>query len=281
MRGFMQTKNSQAQFKTIEDMQRMIENFPEFKQSERCTTKHFNIFQELKKFVEGCNLYKVSECEQDLVSTQGDSGKQTNFKRISDILNSANTSKKEKLRLLLLFSVRYEGDSLVFKLKELCRTQGISEPQLQLVNQLAAYAGKSQRRSDLFQDKDMLSKSKKIFSSMFTEIQNVYMQHKPYVSGIVDSAFKSKLSAVDFPSPSKDTNLLAKPSNVIAFVIGGATFEEAADLSTTYNADRDCVVLGGSSVHNSKSFIADLMSMQTLNPQSQVQSFEIEQPHRN
>lgn len=59
----------QAQFKTIEDMQRMIENFPEFKQSERCTTKHFNIFQELKKYVEGCNLYKVSELEQDLVST--------------------------------------------------------------------------------------------------------------------------------------------------------------------------------------------------------------------
>jgi hypothetical protein len=50
-------------------MQRMIENFPEFKQSERCTTKHFNIFQELKKYVEGCNLYKVSELEQDLVST--------------------------------------------------------------------------------------------------------------------------------------------------------------------------------------------------------------------
>lgn len=130
VRGFMQTKNSQAQFKTIEDMQRMIENFPEFKQSERCTTKHFNIFQELKKFVEGCNLYKVSEVEQDLVSTQGDAGKATNFKRVSEVLHSTNTSKKEKLRLLLLFSIRYEGDQMVFKLKELCRSHGISEPQL-------------------------------------------------------------------------------------------------------------------------------------------------------
>jgi vacuolar protein sorting-associated protein 45 len=100
--------------------------------------------------VEGCNLYKVSEAEQDLVSTQGDSSKQTNYKRVSDIIASANTSKKEKLRLLLLFALRYEGDSQVFKLKELCRTHGISEQQLEVVSQLVGYAGKGVRKSDLF-----------------------------------------------------------------------------------------------------------------------------------
>jgi vacuolar protein sorting-associated protein 45 len=87
------------------------------------------------------------------------------------------------------------------------------------------------------------------------------MQHKPYVSMIVDAAFKAKLAAADFPIVSKDANLGTKPSNVIVFVIGGATFEEAADLSTTYNGDKDCVILGGSTVQNSKSFIADIMSM--------------------
>jgi vacuolar protein sorting-associated protein 45 len=122
----------------------------------------------------------------------------------------------------------------------------------------------------------MLSKSKKIFSSMFTEIQNVYMQHKPYASIIVDAAFKAKLPAADFPSVAKDANLAAKPTNVIVFVIGGATFEEAADLSTTYNGEKDCVILGGSTVQNSKSFIADIMSIQTLSGQSGIQAFEIE-----
>ena len=38
---FLQNKQSQAQFKSIEDMQRIIENFPEFKKSERNTSKHF------------------------------------------------------------------------------------------------------------------------------------------------------------------------------------------------------------------------------------------------
>jgi len=72
---------------------------------------------------------------------------------------------------------------------------------------------------------------------MFMEIPNVnvYMQHKPYTSTVVDSIFKAKLSAVDFPSTAKDANMQLKPSNVIVFVVGGATFEETADLSTTYN----------------------------------------------
>jgi len=88
--------------------------------------------------------------EQDLVSTQGEANKQQMFKRIQEILVNTGTSKKEKLRLLLLFSIRYEGDGLIYKLKETCRSQGISENQLQLVNLLTTYAGKSERRSDLF-----------------------------------------------------------------------------------------------------------------------------------
>ena len=83
---------------------------------------------------------------------------------------------------------------------------------------------------------------------MFTEIQNVYMQHKPYSSSVIDSAFKGKLLGADFPATFKGVDFNAKPSNVIVFIIGGATYEEAADLSTTYNSERDCVILGGTSV---------------------------------
>lgn len=49
-------------------MQRIIENFPEFKKGERNTTKHFNLLEELRKLVDARNLYEVSEVEQDLVT---------------------------------------------------------------------------------------------------------------------------------------------------------------------------------------------------------------------
>jgi vacuolar protein sorting-associated protein 45 len=115
----------------------------------------------------------------------------------------------------------------------------------------------------------MLSKSKKILSSIFTEVQNVYMQHKPYASTLADLAFKSRLPLPDFPCTKDSVSI--KPAQLIVFIVGGATFEEAKDLAVTYNTDKDNVVLGGSSVLNSKTFIADMMTVE-----SQMQAFEVE-----
>ena len=85
---FLTNKKSQAQFKSIEDMQRVIENFPEFKQSERNTTKHFNILEELRRLIEGRSLYKVSEVEQDLVSTENNASKADNYRKVLEIIES-------------------------------------------------------------------------------------------------------------------------------------------------------------------------------------------------
>jgi hypothetical protein len=59
-------------------MQRIIENFPEFKKSERNTSKHFHILEELRKIVDGRNLYDISELEQDIVC--GKENKQAHYK---------------------------------------------------------------------------------------------------------------------------------------------------------------------------------------------------------
>lgn len=61
-------------------MQRVIENFPEFKKGERNTTKHFNILEELRKLVEARNLYEVSEVEQEIVS--GNDARNKHFKSV-------------------------------------------------------------------------------------------------------------------------------------------------------------------------------------------------------
>lgn len=49
-------------------MQRIIDNFPDFKKGERNTSKHFHILEELRKIVDGRHLYEVSEVEQEIVS---------------------------------------------------------------------------------------------------------------------------------------------------------------------------------------------------------------------
>ena len=140
---FLSNKKSQAQFKSIEDMQRVIENFPEFKKSERNTTKHFNILEELRRLIEGRSLYKISEVEQDLSSSESSNSKGDNYRKVCNIVESDDFSKVEKLRLLILFSIRYENDNMIFQLKEKMRGQGISEEQLNLVNCMLEYAGKN------------------------------------------------------------------------------------------------------------------------------------------
>ena len=88
----------------------MIENFPEFKKSERNTTKHFNLLEQLKRQVESRNLYKVSEVEQDLVSSSEIAAKNQLQQKVFALLDDAESSipKGEKLRLALLTMLRFE-----------------------------------------------------------------------------------------------------------------------------------------------------------------------------
>ena len=48
---------------------------------------------------------------------------------------------------------------------------------------------------------------------------------------------------------------------MIVFVVGGATFQEARELSTTYNTESDTVILGGTYMHNSRSFLAEVSQL--------------------
>lgn len=95
-------------------MQRVIENFPEFKKGQRNTTKHFNILDELKRLIEGRNLYKVSEVEQDLVTSSDTTKKNQLYKRVVEVMEDQSVSKMEKLRILLLFALRFENDNMVY-----------------------------------------------------------------------------------------------------------------------------------------------------------------------
>lgn len=104
VQDFLKNKKSQAQFQSIEDMQRIIENFPEFKRSERNTTKHFNILEELRKVVDGRKLYDLSEVEQDIVS--GAENKNNHYKQVEENIRNNEISKLEKLRLSMLFALR-------------------------------------------------------------------------------------------------------------------------------------------------------------------------------
>lgn len=72
---------------------------------------------ELKRLVEGRSLYELSEVEQELASGSQGTSKQNNFNKVASLIDNPDISKMEKLRLLILFAIRYENDNLVYQLK--------------------------------------------------------------------------------------------------------------------------------------------------------------------
>ena len=71
-----------------------------------------------------------------------------------------------------------------------------------------------------------------------------------------------------------------KPTNLIVFMVGGATYQEAKEISTTYNEVADKVILGGTYIHNSRSFLAEVSQIKNLQKNNQAaaqkSSFEIQ-----
>lgn len=90
-------------------MQKLIENFPEFKQGERNCTKHFNLIEAIRAKITEKNLYVVSELEQDMCNTSQDD-KNSYFSRIQQAIQDPKIQSFEKLKLVILFCIRYEND---------------------------------------------------------------------------------------------------------------------------------------------------------------------------
>lgn len=158
-------------------MQRIIENFPEFKKSERNTTKHFTLLEELKRHVDQKQLYDSSEAEQEIVS--GPDRKNNHYKSVKSIVEKPDTKDDEAVRLVSLFALRYENDEKVREFKTMLRDRKVAEEKIASIDFLTEYAGKSQRRgTDLFQEASVFTGAKRFLGSMFgDDVRNVLQQH--------------------------------------------------------------------------------------------------------
>lgn len=86
---------------------------------------------------------------------------------------------------------------------------------------------------------------------------NVFEQHVPLISIIVENILKSKLSDQEYPfidsAPLKEV-----PKSVLVYIIGGVTFAEVKHIQDLNKKYPEChFIVGGSSQINSKMFFDD------------------------
>lgn len=91
-------------------------------------------------------------------------------------------------------------------------------------------------------------------------MENVYTQHAPLLKDILEEIFKGRIQDHQYPIVGSELPPFRRPPHqVIVFIIGGTTYEEALSVHNL-NSSTCNVVLGGTTIHNSKSFLDEVLS---------------------
>ncbi|XP_063482166.1 vacuolar protein sorting-associated protein 45 isoform X9 [Symphalangus syndactylus] len=183
------------------------------------------------------------------------------MKNIKRLLQNPKVTEFDAARLVMLYALHYErhsSNSLPGLMMDL-RNKGVSEKYRKLVSAVVEYGGKRVRGSDLFSPKDAVAITKQFLKGL-KGVENVYTQHQPFLHETLDHLIKGRLKESLYPYLGPST-LRDRPQDIIVFVIGGATYEEAL---TVYNLNRTTpgvrIVLGGTTVHNTKSFLEEVLA---------------------
>ncbi|RVE67131.1 hypothetical protein OJAV_G00114210 [Oryzias javanicus] len=259
MEDFQKKKpKGQEKLESIADMKAFVDNYPQFKKMSGTVSKHVTVVGELSRLVSERRLMEVSEVEQELACQNDHSNAQQAVRRL---LQNPRVSELDAVRLVMLYALRYErhSSSILPSLMDELNRRGVSERNRRMVQAAVEYGGKRIRGSDLITPTDAVAITKQFFKGL-KGVENVYTQHQPLLHDTLDQLIKGRLKDSQFPYLGA-SSLRDRPQDIMVFMIGGATYEEAL---TVYNLNRNTpgvrIVLGGSTIQNTKSFLEEVMS---------------------
>ncbi|XP_048086392.1 LOW QUALITY PROTEIN: vacuolar protein sorting-associated protein 45 [Alosa alosa] len=259
MEDFQKKKpKGQQKLESITDMKAFVENYPQFKKMSGTVSKHVTVVGELSRLVSDRCLMEVSEVEQELACQNDHSNAQ------QMVAAAALSSGRDaiwilmRLVMLALSSRGKHSNSILPTLMGDLQQRG-ADNTAKMVQSMVEYGGKRVRGTDLITPTDAVAITKQFFKGL-KGVENVYTQHQPLLHDTLDQLIKGRLKDSQFPylGPS---SLRDRPQDIIVFVIGGATYEEAL---TVYNLNRTMpgvrIVLGGTTIHNTTSFMEEVRS---------------------
>lgn len=258
---FQQVAKSNQNIQTVEDMAKFVDNYPEYRKMHGNVTKHVTLVTEMSKIVEERKLMLVSQTEQELACNGGQGAA---FEAVTNLLNNESISDMDRLRLVMLYALRYEKESpvqLMQLFNKLASRSAKYKPGL--VQFLLKQAGVDKRTGDLYGNRDLMNIARNMARGL-KGVENVYTQHQPLLFQIMESIVKGRLRDVDYPFVGNHFQQ-GRPQDVIIFIVGGTTYEESRSVALQ-NASNTGVrfILGGSSVLNSKRFFRDLEEAQRV-----------------
>jgi vacuolar protein sorting-associated protein 45 len=265
-------------FSTVADMQQFMDKYPELRTKSHVVSKHVAIMGELARLVQICSLMDVSQFEQALACQDDHSA---HWRELLDKLTSPTIKVPDKLRLGLLYALRYETSANLHMLQQVMSKGGVPADMMSLIPTMLRYGGYQQRTPHkLYADShNIMSRMTKNIVGAVAGVDNVYAQHVPILMDTIQQVLRGKLSTKEYPiiasgtsygapkgTPSSFNNNVNSlesvvPEEVLIFMVGGITYEEGMKISelNQQNKGRGIrFVLAGSTVHNSTSFLDEL-----------------------
>lgn len=127
----------------------------------------------------------------------------------------------------------------------------------QLVYVMLNLAGADQRQDDLFMNENIFSRGKSALKGL-KGVENVFTQHTPHLSQTLDLLLKGRLRETSYPFlEGEEAFKMQRPQDIIIFMLGGVTYEEARAVALLNQqlAGQTRILLGGTTIHNSTSFL--------------------------
>ena len=236
-----------------------MERYPAFRSHAINVSKHVALMGELARLVDTNKLLDISQLEQEMACSNDHS---THRAELYNLLDSSGISSGDKVRIALLYILRYESYNEIAIVKSKLSDRGLSSRETSILDAMLEYAGETRRAPGLYSSgvEKFLQKIGKTFSgSGLNGVENVYTQHQPVLSEVLEAVAKGKLKDSVYPLVSSGGS--SRSSEVFVFILGGATFEEATKVAEFNAANPGFkVVLGGSCVQNSTSFLCEIAS---------------------
>jgi vacuolar protein sorting-associated protein 45 len=112
-------------------MKRFIEIYPEFTRLAGNVSKHVTLSSELDLTIKERGLLNVSEVEQELACNENRSDQ---FRQVMEVIRDPRYQNIDKLKLAILFTLRYETDARASQLKAALIEVGVKRDQVELIS---------------------------------------------------------------------------------------------------------------------------------------------------
>lgn len=256
--SFQKRAKEQKKIESIADMKNFVETYPQFKKMSGTVNKHLVLISELSMQISKKALLELSELEQDMACRADHSAQ---LQKVKKLVSEDRINVEDALRLILIYSMRYERHAN-------CGTVGLLNSlkartgRTHLVPKILEYISQN-ARAELFntQKIDAVKLTRNLIKGL-KGVENVYTQHVCVLKELLEEIFKGRSIDQQYPFFSSEVPYRRPPTEIIVFMIGGATYEEALAVHQL-NLMGYKVILGGTTIHNSESFLEEVLTATT------------------